>query len=81
MKSLNFQMKSLNLSERPTDGSFVQQSRDAEDVAVADLRQGALDDALAALQAAVALEGVPRPLPLHPMEHLHLAEPGNQHQL
>lgn len=31
-----------------TYGSFVQQSRDAEDVAVTDVRYGAFDDALAA---------------------------------
>lgn len=64
-----------------THGSFVKQSRDAEDVAVADLRYGAFDDAVAAFQTPVALEGVPRPLALHPVEHVHLSEPGYQHQL
>lgn len=64
-----------------THGSLVQQRRDAEDVAVADIRYGAFDDALAAFQAPVALEGIPRPLALDPVEHVHLSEPGYQHQL
>lgn len=59
----------------------MKQSRDAEDVAVTDLRYGAFDDAVAAFQTPVALEGVPRPLALHPVEHVHLSEPGYQHQL
>lgn len=64
-----------------TYGSFVQQSRDAEDVAVTDVRYGAFDDALAAFQTPVALEGIPGSLPLNPVEHFHLSEPGYQHQL
>lgn len=64
-----------------THGSFVQQRRDAEDVVAADVCHGALDDALAALQAAVALEGVPGHLAFDPIEHVHLPDPGDQHQL
>lgn len=64
-----------------TDGSFVQQRGDAKDVAVTDVRYGAFDDALAAFQTPVALEGVPRSLALHPVEHFHLSELGYQHQL
>lgn len=64
-----------------THGSFVQQSRDAEDVIVTDVRHGAFDDTLAALQTPVALERIPRPLAVDPMEHVQLPDPGYQHQL
>lgn len=64
-----------------THGSFVQQGRDAEDVIVTDVRHGAFDDALAALQTPVALERIPRPLTVDPMEHVQLPDPGYQHQL
>ena len=43
----------------PTFGPLVQQGRHAEDVVVADVRHGRLDHALAVLQTAVPLEGVP----------------------
>lgn len=59
----------------------MKQSRDAEDVAVTDLCYGAFDDAVAAFQTPVALEGVPRSFALHPVEHVHLSEPRDQHQL
>lgn len=59
----------------------MQQGRDAKDVAVTDIRYGAFDDALAAFQTPVALEGIPGSLTLNPVEHFHLAEPGYQHQL
>ena len=42
-----------------TFGSLVQQCRHAEDVVVADVGHGGLDHALAVLQTAVPLEGVP----------------------
>ena len=43
----------------PTFGPLVQQCRHAEDVVVADVSHGRLDHALAVLQTAVPLEGVP----------------------
>lgn len=64
-----------------THGSFVQQRRHAEDVVAADVGHGALDDALAALQAAVALEGVPGHFAFDPIEHVHLPDSRDQHQL
>lgn len=64
-----------------TYGSFVQQCRDAEDVAVTDIGYGAFDDALAAFQTPVALECIPRSLTLNPVEHFQPAEAGDQHQL
>lgn len=59
----------------------MQQSRDAEDVVIADVRHRAFDDATAAFQTSVALKRVPRFLTLHPMKHFHLSDPGHQHQL
>lgn len=67
--------------ELHTHGSFVQQGGHAEDVVVTDVRHGAFDDALAALQAPVALERIPRSLTFNPMEHVQLPDPGDQHQL
>lgn len=64
-----------------THSSFVQQRRHAEDVVAADVGHGALDDALAALQTAVALEGVPGHFTFNPIEHVHLPDPRDQHQL
>lgn len=59
----------------------MQQGGDAEDVVVADVRHGALDDALTALQTSVALKRVPRCIAVDPVEHVQLPDPGNQHQL
>lgn len=64
-----------------THGSFVQQSRDTEDVVVTDVGHGAFYDALAALQTPVALERIPRSFAIGPMEHVQLPDPGHQHQL
>lgn len=64
-----------------TYGSFVQQRRDAEDVVAADVGHGAFDDTLAALQTAVALEGVPGHFTFHSVEHVHLTDPWDQYQL
>ena len=59
----------------------MQQGGDAEDVVFADVGHGAFDDALAALQTPVALERIPRSLTFDAMEHVHLLDPGYQHQL
>lgn len=64
-----------------THGSFVQQSRDAEDVVDADVGHGVFYDALAALQTSVALERIPRFLSIDPMEYVQLPDPRYQHQL
>lgn len=56
----------------------MQQGGDAEDVVVADVRQRALHDALAALQTSVPLERVPRPLTGYAVEHVHLPDPGDR---
>lgn len=64
-----------------THGSFVEQSRDAEDIVATDVSQGAFDDALAALQTPVALKRIPRSVTIDPMEHIQLPDPGHQHQL
>lgn len=64
-----------------THGSFVQQSRDTEDVVVTDVGHGTFDDTLAALQTAVTLERIPRSLTINPMEHVQLSDPGYHHQL
>lgn len=70
-----------NTRRSVTHGSFVQQGRDAEDVVVADVRHGALDDALTALQTPVALKRVPCCITVDPVEQVQLPDPGNQHQL
>ncbi|PWA30226.1 hypothetical protein CCH79_00014909 [Gambusia affinis] len=57
------------------------QSRDTEDVVIADVCHRAFDDATAAFQTSVALKCVPRFLTLRPMKHFHLSDPGHQHQL
>lgn len=71
----------MNGTEPRTHGSFVQQSRDAEDVVLTDVSHGAFDDVLAALQTSVALERIPRSLTVDPVEHVELPDPRHQHQL
>lgn len=60
--------------------AFVQKSRDAEDVLIANFRHRAFDDAPAAFQTSVALERIPRFFTLRPMKHVHLLDLGHQHQ-
>ncbi len=59
----------------------MQQSRNAEDVVVTDVSHGAFYDALAAFQTSVALERVPCPLAIDPVEHVQLPDPRYQDQL
>lgn len=68
-------------TELHTHGSFVQQSRGAEDVLLTDIGHWAFYDALAVLQTSVALERIPRSLTVGPEEHFQLSDTGHQHQL